>query len=163
MRNHRTGVSHRRGEQGFTLIEALIAMVILIVGIAAISNLMVVAGTSNTVANSTTAASSVASQQMELLKAARYNMLAAGGTMVMPPTHTTSHPQCNTGVVTAVYACDTNVPGVGSIHVQWEIVGPLAGAVPAGTVFINLMAQPIAPGIGMRARARFTTFRTDLG
>ena len=162
MRNHTTAVSHRRGEEGFTLIEALIAMLILIVGIAAISNLIVVAGTSNTVANSTTAASAVASQQMELLKTARYNTLVAGGTMVVPPNHT-PHLQCNTGLVAAVYAWDTNVPGVGSIHVQWEIVGPLPGAAPAGTVFINLLAQPVAPGIGIRGRARFTTFRTDLG
>ena len=73
-------VPERRGEQGFTLIEALIAMVILIVGIAAISNLMVVAGSSNAVANHTTAASAIAAQQMELLKSQTFGNLMQGGT-----------------------------------------------------------------------------------
>ena len=162
MRNHTTDVSHRRGEQGFTLVEALIAMVILIVGIAAISNLMVVAGTSNTVANSTTAASSVASRQMELLKATTFPSLVPGGTMVVPANHV-PHPACDSAPVTAMFVCDTSVPGVGTIHVQWQVIGPLAGATPAGTLFINVLAQPVAPGIGIRGRANFTTFRTDLG
>ena len=64
---------------------------------------------------------------------------------------------------TNVFACDENVPGVGTIHVQWQIIGPLAGAAPAQTTFIDLVAQPIAPSIGLRSRARFTSFRTDQG
>ena len=159
MRKDRALVS-RRGEEGFTLIEALIAMVILIVGIAAIANLMVVAGSSNAVANSGTAASAVASQQMELLKSASYDTLVTGGTITVPVNHT-AHPACNSGVVTAAYACDALVEGVGTIHVQWEISPQLAAAAPAQTRFVELVAQPIAPALRQRATAHFTTFRTD--
>ena len=92
--HHARKAAPRHGEQGFTLIEALIAMVILIVGIAAISNLMVVAGTSNAAANSTTGASAVAAQQMELLKSQTFTGLAAGGGVIVPPVHAGGHPPC---------------------------------------------------------------------
>ncbi len=59
----------RRPQAGFTLVEALIAMVILSFGLIAVTNLMLVASTSNTVANQSTAATSIASQRMEQLKA----------------------------------------------------------------------------------------------
>jgi type II secretory pathway pseudopilin PulG len=164
MRTDTGVVVQRRAEAGFTLIEALIAMVILIVGIAAIANLMVVAGTSNTVANSSTAASAVASQQMDLLKSASYETLVAGGTATVPTTpHTTAHPVCNVAAVTAGFACDAVVEGVGTIHVQWAVTGPLAGAAPAATYFIDVVAQPIAPATRQRGTARYTTFRTDNG
>lgn len=149
----------RGGEAGFTLIEALIAMVILITGIAAIANLMVIAGSSNAVANHTTAAATVASQQMELLKAASFPTLVPGGSVAIPNPHGAGHPVCNTGAVTAVYVCDAVVAGVSTIHVQWQIVGPLAGT--TNTLFIHVVAQSIAPGIGQRGQADFTTLRTQ--
>ena len=49
-------------EAGFTLVEALCAIVILAFGLMAIANLMVVAATSNTVANQSTAATTLATQ-----------------------------------------------------------------------------------------------------
>lgn len=160
MSNDTPAVPDRRGEQGFTLIEALIAMVILIVGIAAIANLMVVAGTSNTVANSTTAASAVATQQMDLLKSASFETLVPGGTLVMAVPHPPAgHADCNTAPVQGIYICDARVEGVGTIHVQWAITA-IPAAAPAATDFIDLIAQPVAPTIGTRARARYTTFRT---
>jgi type II secretory pathway pseudopilin PulG len=159
MRTH-TEIVQRHGEEGFTLIEALIAMVILIVGIAAIANLMVIAGTSNTVANSSSAASAVASQQMDLLKSASFETLVPGGSVTVPANHV-AHAACNSAPVTGMYVCDTNVEGVGTVHVQWAITGPLVGATPAVTHFIELIAQPIAPATRQRGTARFTTFRTD--
>ena len=163
MRSDTGVVVQRRGEAGFTLIEALIAMVILIVGIAAIANLMVVAGTSNTVANSSTAASAVASQQMDLLKSASFETLVSGGTATVPTgPHTTSHPACNAAVVTTAFACDALVEGVGTVHVQWAVTLAPAAA-PAATYFIDVVAQPIAPAVRQRGSARFTTFRTDNG
>ena len=154
------GAAGRRAEAGFTLIEALIAMVILMVGIAAIANLMVVAGSSNTVANASTAATAVASQQMDLIKAASYETLVAGGTTVVPANHT-NHPDCNAAPVQGQFVCDAAVIGVGTIHVQWAITGPLAAAAPAGTYFVDLVAQPIERATRQRATARFTAFRTD--
>jgi hypothetical protein len=58
----------------------IVAMVILVVGVASVSSLMVVAGSSNTVANHSTAAAAVATQTMELLKAERYDALVTGAT-----------------------------------------------------------------------------------
>jgi type II secretory pathway pseudopilin PulG len=163
MRTDTGVVVQRRGEAGFTLIEALIAMVILIVGIAAIANLMVVAGTSNTVANSSTAASAVASQQMDLLKSASFETLVPGGTATVPTGPHTPHAACNVAAVTAGFACDSVVEGVGTVHVQWAVSPPLPGAAPAVTYFIDVVAQPIAPATRQRGTARYTTFRTDNG
>jgi type II secretory pathway pseudopilin PulG len=156
---HDLGTTRRRGEEGFTLIESLIAMVILITGIAAIANLMVIAGSSNAVGSHTTAAAMVASQQMELLKSATYPSLIPGGTVVIPPNHGgPAHPQCNLAPVQGMYACDTTVEGVGLIHVQWSITG--LAAAPT-TYFIHVVSRPVAASTGQRALADFTTFRTS--
>ena len=41
----------RSRESGFTLVETLVAIVVLVFGLMAVTNLMLVAATSNTVAN----------------------------------------------------------------------------------------------------------------
>ena len=46
MRKDGTAVVQRRGEQGFTLIEALVAMVILVTGVVAVANLLWAGGES---------------------------------------------------------------------------------------------------------------------
>ena len=70
---------HSRAERGFTLIEVLIAIVVLVFGLIAITNLFLVAGSSNTVANQATAASDVAAQIVENLKAQPWNSAQARG------------------------------------------------------------------------------------
>ena len=52
----------RRTEAGFTLIEALVAIIILSFGLIAVTNLMLVAASSNTVANQGTAAAAIATR-----------------------------------------------------------------------------------------------------
>lgn len=147
-------VAERPGEAGFTLIEALTAMVILLFGIAAVANLMVIAGSSNTAANHGTAATTIATQQMELLKAAPFNTLVPGGSItgdVGPPG------ACGGAPVTATYQCDAQVAGVGLVHVRWEIA-----ALPAApnTRFVQMVAESVSPLVRRRTRAWFTTFRT---
>src|SRR6185503_18064847 len=66
-------------ESGFTLIEALVAVVVLAVGLISVANLMVVAAASNAVANQATAAATVASQELERLTALPYDQLLEGG------------------------------------------------------------------------------------
>ena len=68
-------------QAGFTLIEALIAMVILAFGLIAITNLLIVAASSNSVGNMSSAATALASQQLELLKAQSYTNIAPGGSL----------------------------------------------------------------------------------
>ena len=60
------------GERGFSLIEAMIAMVIMSFGLIAVTNLFVISAASNTVANHTTATAAAATEVMERLKAIDY-------------------------------------------------------------------------------------------
>ena len=142
-----TGPKRRGGEAGFTLIEALCAMVILVFGLIAIANLLLVASTSNTTANVSTAATTLAAQQLEVLKAIPFNSdpngwLVAGGDLdtdqgiyfVNPP---------------------PEVPGVGQISVRWKVVD-----IDVQTKFIQVRAESTAPLIGARSRAEFTVFRS---
>jgi hypothetical protein len=97
---------------------------------------------------------------MDLLKSASFETLGAGGTVTVPANHT-GHDPCNSAAVQGVFECDQNVTGVGTIHVQWAITGPLPAATPAQTLFVDLVAQPVARATRQRATAHFTAFRTD--
>jgi prepilin-type N-terminal cleavage/methylation domain-containing protein len=89
MQNISAAESSRNGEGGFTLVEVLIAIVVLVFGLIAVTNLLLVAASNNTAANLGTAAAVAASQQMEVLKATPYNLLTVGTTtqtVMMPGT-----------------------------------------------------------------------------
>jgi type II secretory pathway pseudopilin PulG len=151
-------VAPPRAEAGFTLVEALCAIVILAFGLMAIANLMAVAASSNTVANQSTAATALASQQMEILKNIPFTN---PGTNVFNPA---LNPGGNLEADVAGYFTDppTDVPGVGQVRVRWRITGvpdPLAAGVMRG-VFIEVRAEGMAPLVGVRSRAEFTTFRS---
>ena len=157
-------VRGRHGEQGFTLIEAMTAMVILIFGIAAVANLMIVAGTSNTVANHSTAAAAVATQQMELLKSTRFDQLVTGGGILADVGLTG---ECGVTAAATIYNCTTRATGansefsgVGTMHVRWEIAAPVVVG-PVSTRFIQVAAESMAPAVGRRSRVVLTTYRTD--
>jgi type II secretory pathway pseudopilin PulG len=138
------------GEAGFTLVEALCAIVILAFGLIAVTNLLLVASTSNTTANMSTAATTLAAQQLENLKAIPFAdanalptaALAAGGDLEADAP----------GFVTAP---PIDVPGVGQIRVRWLIVD-----VDTQTKFIAVRAESTALLIGARSRAEFTVFRS---
>lgn len=145
-----------RGEAGFTLVEALCAIVILAFGLMAIANLIAVAASSNTVANQSTAATTLASQQMEILKSIPFTTpgtqvfnaaLAPGGDLETDQAGYFTNPP-------------TDVPGVGQVRVRWRITGipDAVSGVPRG-LFIEVRAEGMAPLVGMRSRAEFTTFR----
>ena len=69
----------RRGQAGFTLVEALVAVTVLIFGLMAVTNLLLVAASSNTVANQGSAATTSASQVMDVLRSTPWNELVPGG------------------------------------------------------------------------------------
>lgn len=131
-------------EAGFTLVEALIAIVVLIFGLMAITNLMIVAASSNTVANQSTAAATTASQQMEVLKAVPFALLTAGGGVTSDVTTSGTD-----------FFSDITLPGVGVIHTRWEIAAP-----DGQTRFIRVRSEGVARLVGSRSRAELTTFRT---
>src|SRR5436190_15272591 len=66
----------RNGEAGFTILEAIIATMILIFGLAAIFNLMIIAVSSNSTANRASGATTLASHQMEILRSTAFSTLA---------------------------------------------------------------------------------------
>ena len=68
----------RPSEAGFTLIEALVAMLVLAFGVAAVANLMLVGASSNSVGNATTAATAIASRELERLKGVPYTATRPG-------------------------------------------------------------------------------------
>jgi hypothetical protein len=67
----------RHGEAGFTLVEALVAILVLVVGLMGIANLFALAASSNSVANHGTAAVAEATETMERLKTIPFMQLLA--------------------------------------------------------------------------------------
>jgi type II secretory pathway pseudopilin PulG len=145
-------------QAGFTLVEALIAIVVLIFGLVAIANLFVVATSSNSNANASTAAAAQASEVLERLKAIHFNNLQGGG----PPGAT---PDCTEPVVPDGTNCVVpgnfnlrrDVPGVGPIVTTWTLTDPLT---PQDNCFITVTSEGAAQPFRARTRAQFTTFRT---
>ena len=167
---HRMGTAPpRSSESGFTLIEALIAIVVLMVGIVAIVNLFVVASTSNAVGNHSTAATGQATETLERLKAIPFLDITAamGGATVGDldtdagnilgclETAVPGPPDC---VTPNNYNLARDIPGVGRIKTRWQIVRPGAGG--PDTLFITVRSQSTATLAGIRSRSEFTTFRT---
>jgi type II secretory pathway pseudopilin PulG len=136
----------RRGaEEGFTLIEALIAILILVFGLMAIANLYAIAGTSNTVANAGTAAAAAASERMEHLKS-------------LPFDHPQMTAQGNLDENSAANYWEVQtVPGVGEIRTRWLIED--VGTDPS-VKFIAVRSEATGAVTGQRSRAEFTTFRS---
>jgi len=130
-------------EAGFTLVEALVAIVILVFGLIAVTNLLVVAASSNSVANQSTAATAAAAQTMEQLRAVAFNTLVVGGDV-------------NTDAVGFVR--DDAILGVGVIHTRWQIQA--VAPVNARALFISVRSEGTGALSRARSRAEFTTIRT---
>ena len=167
----RNASAPRTAENGFTLIEALIAIVVLVVGIVAIVNLFVVASTSNAVANHSTAASGQGTETMERLKSIPFldltggmggpisgNLSADAGSLlncVEPDPQPATPVNC---VIPGNYNLARDIPGVGRIKTRWQIVRPGAGG--PDTIFITVRSESTAKLAGVRSRSEYTTFRT---
>jgi len=160
MRAENDGLSGRPGkETGFTLVEALTAMVVLIFGLMAVTNLMIVAASSNAVANQGTAATTSASQALDFLKTIPFlNLPATGGAFVQPVRNDTSSTNCATltpATITTVFSCFDDVPGVGRVVTQWTVATP-----EPRVRFIRVRSEGTAPLAGARSRSEFTLIRT---
>lgn len=120
-----------RHDAGFTLVEAMFAIVILMVGLMAVTNLFIVAGNSTSVGRDTTAAAAVASQVMEELKATPFAAVPATGTTTR------------------------QVPGLPPIAVSWT--APNMGA--ANVKFITVTASATGVLGAGRTTSTFTSVR----
>jgi prepilin-type N-terminal cleavage/methylation domain-containing protein len=159
MSNGRT----KRGEQGFSLIEVMVAIVILTVGLLSLAQMMVVATNSNSLSGRMTSASALAKEQLERLKAApfytdpvartRNPILQAGGDVNNPAA----------GYV-AYYDTDGLPTGQGNAlyEVRWQITD-VATPLPLEMVQIQIRCLPAAgmsDQFAVIGEARFTTFRS---
>ena len=143
------------GETGFTLIEALVAMVVLSFGLMAVTNLMLVAASSNTVANQGTAAVTSSTRVMDMVKATTYANLTPSG--IAWETAPGGGKDCNdaTLVVTDLH-CDEFIPGVGTLHTHWWIT-----ATPDPRLLhVRVRSEGVGALAGARSRSEFTTFRS---
>lgn len=140
--------ARRRGrEAGFTLIEAMMAIVILVFGLIAVTNLMIVAMNSNLTANQVTSSASLCSQQMDELKATPFDMLTGGcgGT-------------CG-GIAADVanFNVTQTVQGVGTFKIRWQVT-PVTGT--AQLYFVQVRCQALGSLMASRTVTDLTTFRS---
>jgi type II secretory pathway pseudopilin PulG len=153
----------RGAEAGFTLVEALVAVVVLIFGLMAVTNLMLVAASSNSVANQGTAAVASASRAMDMLKAVTFATsnpiggslddnpggmafdAADGGKDCTDPT-----------LVFNEWHCSEAVPGVGLIHTHWWVTA----SVDPRLLYLRVRSEGTGALAGARSRAEFTSFRS---
>jgi type II secretory pathway pseudopilin PulG len=141
-----TSTTAREDESGFTLVEALIAIVILVFGLLAVTNLLIVGASSNSTANQSSAATALASEQLETLKAIPFGNLSAGGNLETNTTGFYRDPSSDGRL---------NVDGVGPFVVRWRITSLANQA-----MFVQVRAEPLGGFLKTRARADFSTFRT---
>ena len=142
------------GQSGFTLVEALVAIVVLIFGLMAVTNLMLVAASSNSVGNQSTAAVTTASRVMDLLKTTSFDsLLSTGAAWETTPG---GGPACGTfGLSISDRHCTDSIPGVGSVHAHWWVTP----TTDLRLVHIRVRAEGLGALSGARSRAEFTTFR----
>ena len=152
----------RTDESGFTLIEALVAIVILAVGMVAVTNLLVVGATSNTIGNHSTNTTTIATETMERLRNIPFATGAGVPVFVASPAGSIDvTPTCDDDVIANNCVRAGNfqafkiVPGVGRVETTWEIV-----QVDTQTMFIRVRSESTAVLARRRARAEFTAVRS---
>jgi prepilin-type N-terminal cleavage/methylation domain-containing protein len=174
--------SDRSSQAGFTLIEALIAIVILAIGLMAVSQLFLVATSSNQMGNKGTATATQATEALERLRAIPFANLAAGGAFLP----TDAIPACggaggaciddaaNDCVAPGTFAmCKDNDPdptfvgvrGVGAVVTRWRIDlaeqrTNAAGALVPSAYYITVQSVMPGPLGGTMTQALFSTLRT---
>jgi type II secretory pathway pseudopilin PulG len=146
-----------RDEAGFTLVETLVAIVILIFGLMAVTNLLLVAASSNTVANQGSAATASASQLLDTLRSTPWGQISPGGDLDSDTT--VPSPDCRALPIpmTNIYNCDDVIQGVGTIKTRWLVT---AGVGTVRMQQITVRSEGTGVLAAARSRATFTTYRT---
>ena len=150
----------QRKDEGFSLIEVMVSIVILTVGLLSLAQMMVVATNSNSLSGRMTSCSALAKEQLERLKASpfytdpqaklRNPILAAGADI-----------NATAGGYSQLYDTD-GIPtaGAGMFEVRWQITD-VPTALPLEMVRINVRCLATnADQFNIIGEARFTTFRT---
>ena len=132
------------GQEGFTLLEAVMATGILITGLVAVSNLMFVAISSNAIGNRSSAAAFIAAQKMEELRSISFPALApsAGSTLDLP---------------LPAFTQDDTVEGIGTFRTNWTIT--VVAAIPGNKTKYIAVRTEMLGALGRLTQAEFTSFR----
>jgi len=154
----------QRKDEGFSLIEVMVAIVILTVGLLSLAQMMVVATHSNQLSGRMTSCSALAKEQLERLKAAPFYtnpaaltpnpILANGGGDLSATVGGYSQLYDPEGIPTAA---------AGMFEVRWSIADAnAAAALPLAMkrIQVRCLAATGVDQFSVIGEARFTTFRT---
>jgi len=147
----------RRGQRGFTLVETLVAIVVLVFGLMAVTNLLLVAASANTVANQGSAAAASASQLMDLLRSTAWANVAVGGDLDNDTTSPSPDCRALPSPLIGVFNCDDFIPGVGVIKTRWLVT---AGVGTVRLFQITVRSEGTGALAAARSRATFTTYKS---
>ena len=149
-------------EDGFSLIEVMVAIVILTVGLLSLAQMMVVSTHSNTLSGRMTSCSALAKEQLERLKAAPFYTVPAS--LTRNPALTSGGDVDATITGYSQLYNPQGLPSVGSglYEVRWEITDVLS-PLPLEMIRIDVHCLPaggIEDQFAVIGDATFTTFRT---
>jgi prepilin-type N-terminal cleavage/methylation domain-containing protein len=140
-------------QEGFSLIEVMVAIIILTVGLLSLAQMMVVATNSNILSGRMTSCSAIAKEQLERLKSAPF---------YTNPQALLRNPVLAAGTGTQMYDHD-GLPTNGNalFVVNWTITD-VATALPLEMIRIDMRCSPISASdrFAVIGEANFTTFRT---
>ncbi len=148
----------RSAETGFTLVEAIVAILVLVFGLMAVTNLMIVAASSNTVANQGTAATTSATRVMDLLKSVDFMTLFTKGLGQGKDWSTTdgAGKVCDDPALRYDdWHCTESLAGVGPVHTHWWVTD----GGQQRLLYIRVRSEGMGALTARRSRAEFTTFR----
>ncbi len=156
-------VNATRHERGFSLIEVLIAIVILTVGLLSLAQMMVLSTHANTLSGRMTSCSALAKEQLERLKAAPFFTVAP---TVRNPMFTDASGDLDATVAgySQFYDADglPSVAGNANFETRW-LVTDVVTVMPLQMVQIQMRCLSAAGDqdpFAVIGEARFTTFRT---
>jgi prepilin-type N-terminal cleavage/methylation domain-containing protein len=150
---HRAGTRHpssapcRTSQQGFTILEIMIAMVVLAIGVLGVASMQTAAGGSNSVARQIMMAENLASQQIELL--------------MLLPYEDPNNPE-NPDYPLAVRGGDNpHAMDIRGYRVSWVVADNLMPDRQVKTITVTARSTGIRPGIP-RPRVVLTHYKSNL-